>query len=569
MNPHTNFWIITLKISHCNRNKGSHEMTFAPAKSPKHTATLLFLLALILSFSNAFCEPLKQDATVSSRLHHLTVLFTNDSHGHPVKYSTYSMPGVGGLPARATMIEKIRNTNQNVLLLDAGDLNTGQAVSNLFNAEPDIVGYNFMKYDAMVLGNHEFDHPLDVLRDQMNLAKFPFLSANVKTQNGELLTVPYIIKQFKGFRVAVFGLTTTETKITGNPDHIKDLIFEDEVAVAKGLVPYLRGRADLIIALTHLGIYESENRGSRRLAAQVSGIDLIVDGNTHTNLEAPLIVKDPDSAHQTLIVQAWRWGLVLGKIDLWIRNKSVVDFAMEMIPINLKRTVKNQKGEKVFQFMGQPIEEHPELSALLKPYADKVDRLLDERIGYAQGAFENEDGRYRETPLGDLVSDAMRWYLRRFNPDFALTNSGAIRSGIPRGPVTRKSIYNILPFDTTVVFLTLTGKQVQTLFDFIGTVHPGEGAFPQVSEGIRFTLDPSKKRCEKVLIDGRAIDPNKTYRIVTNSYLTKGGDGYTTFLKAVDRFDSSVFQRDALIAYIQHLKGNLVPKVKGRIKVAP
>ena len=252
----------------------------------------------------------------------------------------------------------------------------------------------------MVLGNHEFDHPRHVLKEQMNLAKFPFLSANVKDLNGALLAVPYIIKQFSGFKVAVFGLTTTESKITANPDHIKDLIFEDEVAVAKKLVPYLREHADVVIALAHLGIYEGRNRGSKRLAAQVSGIDLIVDGNTDTKMEVPLIVTDPDSTHQTLIVQAWHWGLVLGRIDLWIRDKRVVDFKMEMIPINLKRAVKKPNGEKAFHFIGKPIREHPGLSALLKPYAEKVDLFLDERIGYAKGAFDNDHGRFRETALG-------------------------------------------------------------------------------------------------------------------------------------------------------------------------
>ena len=117
--------------------------------------------------------------------------------------------------------------------------------------------------------------------------------------------------------------------------------------MAKQLVPYLRKRADVIIALTHLGIYEGLNRGSKRLATQVRGIDLIVDGNTDTKLEAPLIIIDPDSTHQTLIVQAWHWGLVLGKIDLWIRDKSIVDFNMELIPINLKRIVKKPDGTAV------------------------------------------------------------------------------------------------------------------------------------------------------------------------------------------------------------------------------
>jgi 5'-nucleotidase / UDP-sugar diphosphatase len=544
-------------------------MTFPLFRNSKKPLQIGLLVIITIAFSNAAGASPQNDTSNAPQIYHLTVLFTNDVHGHAVKFSNLSVPSVGGLPARATLVKEIRNTNENVLLLDAGDLNTGQSVSNFFKAKPDIIGYNFIGYDAMVLGNHEFDHPVDVLKEQMNLAKFPFLSANVKTRDGDPLATPYIIKQFNGFKVAIFGLTTTETKITGNPDHIKDLIFEDEIKVAKQLVPYLRKRADVIIALTHLGIYEGLNRGSKRLASQVTGIDLIVDGNTDTKLEAPLVIPGPDFRHQTVIVQAWHWGLVLGKIDLSIHDKRIVDFDMELIPINLKRVVKASNGQKAFPYIGKPIKEDPQLLTLLQPYADKVDRLLDETIGYASGVFENDHGRYRETALGDLVADAMRWYLRRFKPDFALTNSGAIRTGIPEGAVSRKSVYNALPFDSSVVLLKLTGAQVESLFDFIGTIQPGEGAFPQVSDGIRFTMNPKKQTCENILVNGNPIDPNKSYRIVSNSYLAKGGDGYTPFMKTMDRFDSSTFQRDALIAYIEHLGGKLVPKVNGRIQFAP
>ncbi len=544
-------------------------MMSTPMRNPRIAISVGFLLAILLTFSYAHGAPQEPDASKKSHLHRLTVLYTNDVHGHPVKFSNFSVPDVGGLPARATLVNQIRRENNNVLLLDAGDLNTGQASSNFFKAKPDILGYNYMGYDAMVLGNHEFDNPIPILREQMDLAVFPFLSANVKTSNGDPLAIPYIFKQFSGFKVAIFGITTTETRVTGNPDYIKDLIFEDEVEVAKKLVPYLRRRADLIIALTHLGVYEDSNRGSKRLATQVGGIDLIVDGNTDTKLEAPLIIDNPDSTRQTLIVQAWHWGLVLGKIDLWIRNKRIVDFNMELIPINLKRIIRNKKGEKTFRFIGNPIEEDPTLLALLQPYEDKVDRFLAETIGHARKPFRNSDVRYRETALGDLVADAMRWYLRRFNPDFALTNSGAIRAGIPQGPLSRKSVHNILPFDSSVVFLNLTGTKVQTLFDYIGTVQPGEGAFPQVSGGIRFTMDPEKKTCRDILINGSPVDHKRSYGIVTNSYLASGGDGYRVFLEAIDQFNSSIYLRDALTAYINHLGGNLVPKINHRITLVP
>ncbi len=544
-------------------------MIFTRMKSQKIPISVGFLLTILFSFPYAHGAPRQQDTGKTPCLHHLVVLYTNDVHGHPVKFSNLSVPDVGGLPARATLVKEIRNANKNVLLLDAGDLNTGEAESNFFKAKPDILGYNFMGYDAMVLGNHEFDNPIPVLREQMDLARFPFLSANIKTQEGDDLAIPFIIKQFDGFKVAIFGLTTTDTQFIGNPDYIKDLIFEDEVDVAKNLAPILKKQADVIIALTHLGIYEGNNRGSKRLASQVSGIDLIVDGNTDTKLDAPIIIQQPDSGHQTLIVQAWHWGLVLGKIDLWIEDKQVVDFNMELIPINLKRVVRNADGKKTFHLIGNEIKEDPALLALLQPYRDKVGRFLSETIGYAKGAFEYDDGRFRETALGDLVADAMQWHMRRFNPDFALTNSGAIRAGLSEGPLTQKAIYDILPFNTSVVFLTLTGTQVRTLFDYLGTIQPGEGAFPQVSNGVYFTLNREKKSCDNILINGKSIDPDKSYGIATNSYLAKGGDGYRIFLEATDPFDSSIFQRDALIAYIKHLGGNIAPKVNKRMMLIP
>ena len=202
------------------------------------------LLTVILIFLIGCTASPQHGATQNADLYHLTVVFTNDTHGHPVKFSNRSTPDVGGLPARATLIKEIRKTHENVLLLDAGDINTGQSVSNFFKAKPDILGYNYMGYDAMVLGNHEFDNPMDVLREQMELADFPFLSANVKNQKGELLALPYVIKQFSGFKVGIFGITTAGTTITADPDNVKDLIFEDEVETGKktGRSSQKRGR---------------------------------------------------------------------------------------------------------------------------------------------------------------------------------------------------------------------------------------------------------------------------------------------------------------------------------------
>ena len=528
----------------------------------------VYYLALALLGFFVACGTIREhDPNANSPVHKLVVLHTNDTHGHPVKFFKYPAPDVGGLPARATLIGQIRAKNRNVLVLDAGDLNTGRVESNFFKAKPDIEGFNYIGYDAMAVGNHEFDNPVCVLRDQMELAQFPFLSANVKTRDGKYLARPYIIKRFGKLKVAIFGLTTKETETTGNPEHIKDLIFEDEVEVAKKLVPMLKKEADVVIALVHMGIYPFCTKGSKWLASEVSGIDLIVDGHTHTRLDYPIIIKSTGSDHKTIIVQAWKWGLVLGRVDLWIQNRKVKDFKFGTIPVNLKTVEKKQDGTKAYHFIGKEIEEDQRLLRLFQPYLDKVESLLSEVIGHAEGTFLAKGLRTRETALGDMVADSILWFTRHLGVDFAIQNGGGIRTDLPKGRITRGLIHEILPFDNSVVVLTMKGSDVLSFFDYIATICRGRGAFPQVSGGLRFTISYAAGKCEDILINGKPVDPDRMYKIATNSYLANGGDGYKVFLKAIDRFESSMFQRDVLIEYIKSLGGRIRPEVKGRIKV--
>ena len=502
-----------------------------------------------------------------SRVHELVVLHTNDTHGHPLKFYKHPAPGVGGMPARATLIKGIRKTNGNVLLLDAGDINTGRAESNFFKAEPDILGMNYMGYDAVTFGNHEFDNPRSVLQEQVQLATFPFVCANVKTRSGGYLASPYLIKEFPGFKVAIFGLTTKKTEVISNPLFIKDYVFEDEIEVAKKLVPFLRRKADLIIALTHMGIYASDDRGSRKLATNVKGIDIIVDGHTHTRLESPLVIRDRASGHRTLIVQAWQWGLVLGRLDIRIGGKKILNYNFSEIPINLKKLVKGPDGVERFHFVGQEIEEDRTLLNLLQPYADKVGSILAETIGYSEGTFHNRHARYKETALGDIIADSMLWYTKNHSVDFAIMNAGAIREGLPEGIIRKKLIYEILPFDSTIVVVKLKGSDIKSLFDYVATIRSGEGAFPQVSEGVKFKIDKNKGICDEVLIKNKPLDYDEIYTVATNSFLASGGDGYGVFLSSIEQYDTSKFQRDAFIDYIKYIGKPLKPEVEGRFSV--
>lgn len=484
----------------------------------------------------------------------LVILHTNDHHGHPMKFDNYPMKNVGGLPARATLVNQTRAENENVLVLDAGDFNTGEPESTFFNAEPDIIGYNYIGYDAVTIGNHEFDNPLAVLQKQMSDAKFPFLSANVKYKDGNYIGKPYIIKEFKGVKVAIFGLTTSETKIIGNPDIIKDIIIEDEIEVAKKLVPELKKKADIVIGLVHLGLYE--NSGSKLLAQQVPGIDLIIDGHSHTFLKEPVVVNGIP------IVQAYQWGLYVGKAVLTIEKKKITSLNWEAIPINLTE----KKADGSVGFIGTEIKEDTKLLEILTPFKDKVEQVLAEVVGEALDTFPNADVRKSETALGDLVADAMLDYVKYLDVSFAINNGGGIRTDLPKGPITKKIIYKILPFSNTLVVLTLKGSDLIEMFNYIATIPQGKGAFPQVSEGVSFTINYEKGVCEEILVNGKPIDPNATYKIATNSYLASGGDGYAIFKKAINIYDTSMMQRDIMIEYIKKVK-TVSPIIHNRIKI--
>ena len=273
---------------------------------------------------------------------HLTILHTNDHHGHFQKFATYPVKDVGGLAAQSTLVNTVRaeveKEGGNVLLLSAGDINTGVPESDLLDAEPDIMLMNMMGYAAMALGNHEFDNSSDVLARQRQWAKFPFLAANVLVKKtGEPLVAPYLIKEVGGLKVAILGLITAEVPILVLPDNVSELEFADPIATAARYVPQLRREADLVVALTHLGLYreETDKRGDVQLARAVPGIDVIVGGHTHTELDEPVRIGD------TIIVQAGGYSEQVGRLDLVVDSATdkVTASTLAALPVNGKERI--------------------------------------------------------------------------------------------------------------------------------------------------------------------------------------------------------------------------------------
>ncbi|MDR3303762.1 MAG: 5'-nucleotidase C-terminal domain-containing protein [Treponema sp.] len=482
-----------------------------------------------------------------NKRYELVLLHTNDHHG-----ATMGGGGLGSLAMRATYVKSVRAANAQVLLLDAGDINTGSALSNLFAAEPDIRAYNMMKYDVGILGNHEFDGTLEKMLKQGDLVEFPILTSNIKTASGEYLSDPYLIKKYDGFTVGIFGITTLRTKIIASPD--PSLVFINEIDAAREMVNILRNeeKVDIIIAITHIGDVKEapDHITSPDLADAVPGIDIIVDGHSHSFFEKPL------KQGNTWIVTANEWGKYVGEGKLTVMNHKLVSFAWEPVQI---------------------IAPDPDIITMLAPYIVEANASLQQVVGEAQGDFEfgNRLPRYKETALGNIIADVSAWYFRitsNQHIDFAFHNGGNIRAALPKGPITQEQILTILPFENYLIKASMKGSGVIALFEHIASIPQGAGGFAQMSEDVCYTIDYSSGAgvLKDLTIGGAPVDPNRTYTYVTNDYLFGGGDGYDLKSKAIDYVNTSMLLTLVLnesIEYIEKQGWPLIPYTDGRLTV--
>jgi 5'-nucleotidase/UDP-sugar diphosphatase len=477
----------------------------------------------------------------------LVLLHTNDHHGAILPNN-----GRGGLAERAAFIERVRADYPDVLLVDAGDVNTGPALSNMFDAEPDFTAYNLIGYDAAAFGNHEFDKPLSVLREQIALADFPFVSSNIKDGGTFLGGSQYLVKQYNGYTVGIFAITTLRTRIVASPD--KSLTFIPEIEAAKSAVAALKKKkVDIIIGLVHIGDVQeaSDHVTSPMLAEAVPGIDIIVDGHSHSYFAEPLVVGN------TRIVTANEWGKYVGKGILTIEAGKLTAF--DWVPVSIDNT------------LGLPPD--AEIVTMLEPYITKANASLKEVVGEAAQTFifGNRLPRYGETAIGNMVTDANVWYFEhvyRQKVDFALHNGGAIRAELPAGPVTQERILTVLPFENYLFIASLKGSDILALFDFIATIPQGAGGFPQFSQEVRYTLDLSggSGKITGLTIGGAPVDPGKTYRFCTNDYMLGGGDGYEALTRSSDPFNTSLLLSYTIGEYFK-AQGAVTPVTDGRMTV--
>ena len=396
--------------------------------------------------------------------YHLTVLHTNDHHGRFWK----NRDGEYGMAARKTVVDAIRQEVRAAggysLLLDGGDVNTGIPESDLQDAVPDFKGMNLLGYDAMAVGNHEFDKSPAVLKMQRALANFPMLSANIY-RGSERMFEPYKIFNLGGLRVAVLGLTTEDTQRMVHPDNIRDLKFLSPIQEAAKLVPELRSQADVVIATTHMGHYENGNHGTQapgdvEMARSVHGIDLVVGGHTQNPacMKAENVLDrayvpghgcQPDRQNGTWIVQAHEWGKYVGRADFTYRNGKFELDKYSLIPINLKKSVKTDDGTATLKPYTSEIPESKAMLKLLQPYQDFGQQKLLVKVGSSDALLEGSRAVVRSQPtsLGLLVGLAM---MERTRADFALVNAGGVRDSLHAGVITYRDELIVHNYGTSI-----------------------------------------------------------------------------------------------------------------------
>jgi 2',3'-cyclic-nucleotide 2'-phosphodiesterase/3'-nucleotidase len=473
------------------------------------------------------CQAVPAPRSGSARPVELTLLSINDLHGalEPSAKDARGRP-LGGAAALASLIARERQANPaGTLLLDGGDFLEGTALSSLTEGRAVVDFLNQVGLDAAVVGNHEFDRGVSRLRERMRQAAFPVLLANVvekATGRAPPWATPYHVVERQGLKIVIIGLITRETPLVTLPDNVEALDFPDPAEVANRLIAELvPGRADLVVLLCHIGGWQDAASGVisgelADLAAAVRGVAAIVAGHTH-ELIAGEIRGVP-------VVEALDNGLYLGRIRLRVdpATREVLDSESRVLPVR-----------------ADSVSPDPRAAALVERYRQEMAEALDEVVGEAAVELA---GEYRECGMGNLMVDIVR---ERTGADLAFQNPGGVRASLAAGPIRYRDVYDVLPFDNTIVLVELTGAEVRTLLEQATEV----AVFLHVS-GLRYSIDGSRPPGSRVTV-GAPLDEARTYRVAINSFMAQGGDGLPLLAGRPEARDTGVLLRDALVEWIR------------------
>jgi 2',3'-cyclic-nucleotide 2'-phosphodiesterase/3'-nucleotidase len=505
-----------------------------------------------------------------SRRVHIVVLGTTDQHGNlfPVDYYTDKADN-RGLAKIGTLIRQVRSENKNVLLIDSGDTIQGTPLEYYHNKknnsppDPMMLAMNALDYEAMAVGNHEYNFGLPVLEKARSEAKFPWLSANTYNKGtNQTHYTPYIIKEIAGVRIAVLGLTTPGIPNWENAPNYAGLEFREPLSEARKWVPILRRkeRADVVVIAMHMGLEQdlrtgeinpgqvaNENRAVA-IAKQVPGVDLIFMGHTHRDVPSVVI-------NGVQLIQANYWGRHLARVDLYLENAGT--------------------GWRVFARAARTIAvddrvvPDPEILKLGQPYDRETQAWLSRAIGESAAELTATQARFRDTAILDLIQ---RVQLEAGKADVSMAAVFNPDARIARGPVTVRDIAGLYVYENTLVVLEVTGQQLKEALEhsakYFRAYEPGKSPAElvdekipaynfDIAEGVTYTLNISKpfgERIEDLQFQGKPLAPTQKLRLATNNYRVNGGGGYTMYKGAPVVYRSSVEIRELIIDWVERHK---------------
>jgi len=499
----------------------------------------------------------------------ITILSTTDLHGNilPVDYYTNTRDA-RGLAQAATVIRQARKENSNSLLLDSGDTIQGTPLiyyhNKKNNAPPDpvMLSMNSLQYDAMAVGNHEYNFGLNVLNKARGEARFAWLSANTyKMGTDETVFTPYIVKELNGVRVGVLGLTTPGIPVWENKENYAGLEFREPVAEARKWVQVLREkeRVDLVIIAMHMGLerdlrtgevspgqVKNENAGIA-IAENVPGVDVISMGHTHREIPSVFI-------NGVLLTQADKWARRVARTDVYLERDAVS--GRWRVVAKSARTIPITDATEVDM----------EIARIAAPYDRETQEWLSRVIGTSPRELTAKDARFRDTGVLDLIH---RVQLDVGRADVSMAASFNPQARLPQGDVTVRDIAGLYEYENTLVVLEVTGKMLKDALehsaryfrpyeankafaDLVDARVPGYNF--DIAEGVTYDINlvkPIGERIENLRFKSRPVVPTQKFRLATNNYRVNGGGGYTMYKDAPVLYRSSEEIRELIIDWVE------------------
>src|SRR5215216_6106132 len=521
--------------------------------------TLIIMLALVL-VGRSFAPDRVQ----------ITILGTTDLHGNinPIDYYT-NKPDNRGIAKVATLIKRIRKEHPNILLIDSGDTIQGSPLESFHgrknNQPPDpmMLVMTSLNYDAMAVGNHEYNFGLKVLEKARHEANFPWLSANTYDKStGKPHYKPYIIKEVAGVKIGILGLTTPGVPNWDNPPNYAGLEFHEPVAEARKWVPVLRLQelVDVVVIAMHMGLGEDLRTGEKSpgqvpheneaitIAKEVPGVDVIFMGHTHRDVPSLYI-------NGVLLTQANHWGRHLACADIYLQK----ELAGWRVYAKSARTLPTDDR----------VDADPEVVKLAEPYDIETQGWLARVIGDSAEELTAKEARFRDTAILDLIQKVQ---LEAGKADVSMVASFNSEARIAKGPVSVRDIAGLYVYENTLAVLEVTGQQLKDALEHSAKYYkpyvPGkpltdliDEKIPaynfDIAEGVTYELDISKpigQRIQNLRFHGQPLSPVKKLRLATNNYRVNGGGGYTMYKNAPVVYRSSEEIRELIIDWVERNK---------------